>query len=446
MTVDLALGRALQDGFGTQDTLLRIGFVRGTDFADSIAGTALSDRLRGAGGNDRLDGRGGIDTLDYGAATAAVSVDLTAQRAQDGQGGIDTVLGFENVLGGAGADILRGGVPANRLFGGAGNDTLDGRAGNDTLDGGEGTDRLLGGAGNDVYILDATADVVLEFANQGIDTILTTRARLALMANVENATATNGGRHALIGNTLDNLLTGNAGNDTLSGGDGRDTLDGGAGIDRLVGGRGNDTYIVTVGDVVVEDANQGLDTVIVRTGTAYTLGTNLEILELAGATLLNGTGNAAGNLLQGNAGANRLEGLDGNDVLAGNAGDDTLVGGSGADNLQGGQGSDQFRYLAADDSTLALTDTISSFTHDAGVELDRIDLSAIDANTGVAGDQGFTWIGTAAFSGAGQLRAETLSVGVYSIRGDVNGDGVADLAITVNVAGIATPEAAWFLL
>ncbi len=420
--------------------------MRGTNLDDSIAGSALADRLRGNGGNDRLDGRAGIDTVDYSGATAAVSVDLFAQLARDGQGGTDTVIGFEHALGGSGADIIRGNTPANRLVGGAGNDTLEGRAGNDTLEGGEGIDRLVGGTNDDTYILDDTADVVVEFANQGIDTILTTRATFVLGLNVENATATTGGRHVLFGNALDNRLTGNAGNDVLNAGDGSDTLDGGAGIDRLVGGRGSDTYVVTAGDVVVEDANQGLDTVIVTTGAAYTLGTNLEILELAGATLLNGTGNSAANLLQGNARANLLQGLEGNDVLAGDAGADTLVGGAGADNLQGGAASDHFRYLAASDSTLALTDTISNFTHVAGGELDRIDLRLIDANAGVAGDQAFAWIGSAGFSGAGQLRFDNVGGGSYAIRGDVNGDGAADLSISISVAGIGTPAAAWFLL
>jgi hypothetical protein len=60
---------------------------------------------------------------------------------------------------------------------------------------------------------------------------------------------------------------------------------------------------------------------------------------------------------------------------------------------------------------------------------DRIDLSAIDANGGTAGDDAFTYIGAAAFTGlAGQLRALTLE-GFVHIYGDTDGDAFPDLHI-----------------
>lgn len=141
-----------------------------------------------------------------------------------------------------------------------------------------------------------------------------------MSANVENlilvgATAING-----TGNELDNVLIGNAGINTLTGGAGNDTLDGGAGADKLIGGVGNDTYIVdSIGDVVIENAGEGIDTVM--SGVTYTLGANVENLTLTGSAAINGTGNALNNILRGNAGANVLAGGAGNDTYYVSTGD-----------------------------------------------------------------------------------------------------------------------------
>jgi serralysin len=74
------------------------------------------------------------------------------------------------------------------------------------------------------------------------------------------------------------------------------------------------------------------------------------------------------------------------------------------------------------DSAPAAADTITDFQ----LGSDKIDLSQIDANTKIAGDQSFSFI-TGAFTGvAGQLHDVD---GVLS--GDVDGDGVADFQITL---------------
>ena len=60
-----------------------------------------------------------------------------------------------------------------------------------------------------------------------------------------------------------------------------------------------------------------------------------------------------------------------------------LNGGAGADLLDGGAGADTFRFVSTADSpnTPGGFDTIRAF--ERGV--DKIDLSAIDANTGLSG-------------------------------------------------------------
>ena len=115
------------------------------------------------------------------------------------------------------------------------------------------------------------------------------------------------------GNALDNTLTGNSGNNVL---------DGLAGADVMIGGLGNDTYRVdAIGDVVTEQPDEGLDSVIAS--VSQVLSAHVENLTLTGAADLNGTGNDLANTLTGNAGANILNGAGGADSMNGGAGDDT---------------------------------------------------------------------------------------------------------------------------
>ena len=109
---------------------------------------------------------------------------------------------------------------------------------------------------------------------------------------------------------------------------GNDLLDGGAGADAMAGGHGNDLYMVdNTLDTVEEAGNAGHD--IVYCAVDYTLGPNLEDLELIGALASNATGNATNNTLRGNSGNNRLDGGAGTDLLLGGAGNDTYLFGRG---------------------------------------------------------------------------------------------------------------------
>ena len=85
-------------------------------------------------------------------------------------------------------------------------------------------------------------------------------------------------------------------------------------------------------------------------------------------------------------------------------------------------------FRSVKESGVAASGRDSIFDFSAG-QKDRIDLSAIDANTQKGGNQAFAFIGTKEFSGkAGQLRYEKARSDTY-LSGDVNGDKIADFTI-----------------
>jgi Ca2+-binding RTX toxin-like protein len=135
----------------------------------------------------------------------------------------------------------------------------------------------------------------------------------------------------LPGTNFDDIINGLDGADTLEGFLGKDTLDGGLGADTMIGGIGDDIYFVdNVGDVVVELAAQGQDTV--KSTISYTMAANVEnlfLLDAGGA--INGTGNGGNDSLYGNSSDNVLTGGGGNDTLYGMGGADTMIGGMGDD-------------------------------------------------------------------------------------------------------------------
>jgi Ca2+-binding RTX toxin-like protein len=120
----------------------------------------------------------------------------------------------------------------------------------------------------------------------------------------------------------------------------------------------------------------------------------------AADTIYGGAGN---DKINGNNGNDLIYGGSGNDDINGNNHDDTIYGGSGNDTITGGNGTDviiggygadtitatnndTIRYLDLKDTN----DIISGFVSGNSMKLD---LSAIDANSNVDGDQDFTWGG-----------------------------------------------------
>ncbi|WP_085317639.1 beta strand repeat-containing protein [Derxia lacustris] len=310
-----------------------------------IVGNAAGNALAGNGGADTLVGEGGDDSYSVDA------LDTVVEAAGEGDdtvlAGISWSLGdnLENLVLGGGSLALNGSgnALANRITGNAGNNVLDGGAGADTLD---------GGAGNDIYFVDTVGDVVIDNGG-GVDLVKSTIG-FTLGYGVENLTLLgsdslwgggNSGDNVLRGNAGANLLAGDYGNDTLYGNAGDDSLDGGWGSDLLIGGAGNDTLTGDYGgadsligglgnDVywvfndsgsgIRELAGEGSDTVRATVTVGFTLGANLENLELAGGNV-NGYGNALANAIVGTAGSNLLNGGAGADTLSGLGGNDSYV-------------------------------------------------------------------------------------------------------------------------
>ena len=155
-------------------------------------------------------------------------------------------------------------------------------------------------------------------------------------------------------------------------------------------------------------------------------------IQAAGLTINGGFGNdtidavnsAPGQALASGLG-DTIFGNIGNDTINGLGGNDRIDGGADRDFYTGAKGADRFVFsLATDTAVGANRDVIKDFHHN---QHDKINLAAIDANINAANDQAFHFIGRQQFSDkAGELRF----VGKV-LRGDIDGDGVADFEIAI---------------
>ena len=395
----------------TLETLAQADFWQGDDHFQ----IELSDKATQAlhihswDGDDSLVVKGGRGMLhvDAGNGDDIIRVLDSSPLVKGGSGNdtvesafsysLETLEDIENLtLYGSKAASATGNQLDNLLRGNSAANIIDGKAG---------ADQMLGGAGNDTYLVDQAGDRVIEQANQGRDTV---KASLSwvLSEHLENLELL--GEQAIdgTGNALSNKLAGNSGNNRL---------DGAAGNDTLIGGAGDDTYVVdltrkgqgvSLQDKIVEAAQQGLDTLLLRgefdltTHSSIRLANHLEHLDArdTGATRLHLTGNAADN------------------SIYGNAADNLIIGGVGADILYGGAGRDTFRITSIKELGLAgRQDVILDFTRGE----DLLDLKAL---------KGYSFIATQSFSGLKQLRYE-VDGNDLTLLGNASGDSQADFSI-----------------
>jgi len=348
-------------------TLIGTSTINGT-------GNTLDNILTGNTGNNRLNGGEGADTMTGGFGDDTYVVDnigdVVAENTDEGIDMVQSAITYtldENV-----EKLTLTGTGAINATGNEFNNTLTGNAADNILDGSIGADIMKGGAGNDNYVVDNSADVVIEKANEGTDTVQSS-ITYTLSTNVENLTLTGASAINGTGNSLNNTLTGNSEDNVLSGG---------AGADQLLGGLGNDTYVVdNINDVIIENSDEGADTV--QSSVTYTLSDNVENLTLIGTSAIAGTGNILDNILTGNSGNNRLNGGEGADTMTGGFGNDTYV-------------VDNTGDVVAENTNEGIDTVQSAITYTLGENVEKLTLTGTDAIDGTGNELNNTLIGNEA--------------------------------------------------
>lgn len=355
-------------------------YVSGNDVTLTAAQLGAFTTLVGGGAFDRL------------ILSAAGTADLTGAAIAGideirGSSGVD-VINITDVLNGqfidgrAGNDTLTGGIGNDTIYGDIGTDTIKGADGNDLIRGGQDADTLLGGVGYDTFQIQQVSDISglaetidggndvdrLDFSFQGafgsvnLTTVtMTSLEQIALAGNTVTLTAAQLGAFTGIfgSGSPDQFIISAAGTVDLS----NATI---GGIDEFRGTAGNDTFTFA---------------------------------GVANGQIVNGLGGT--DTITGSEGWDTIDGGAANDTLVGGGGNDRLIGNLGLDTMTGGDGGDIFDFNTIQESpTGAGRDVIVDFVSGQDV----IDLVDIDADFTEIGNQGFVFIGSGAFTAAGQLR------------------------------------------
>ena len=471
ITVNLTAGTATGAAIGT-DTISNFERIDGGSGGDSLTGSSGAEILLGFGGddiifgtagNDSLNGGAGTDTVSYVDDSAGVTVDLTEETASGIAIGNDVVSRFENVIGGSGDDTIKGSSGVNVLTGGDGDDTFIGDSGDDEIDGGSGTDILdfsATTAGTHVNLAAGTTAGIF-----GSDTLTSIEGTIG--GSATDIFTGDGNANTYAGGGGDDLVYGSAGDDTLDGGSGTvdrldyftdtagitvnlttgtatgaaigtDTIsnfervDTGSGNDSLTGSSGSDILLGFGGDDVIfgTAGNDGLGGGAGNDTISYAN-------DSAGVTVSLTSASATGSAIGSDAvsGFENVFGGSGDDDITGSSVANILTGGGGGDTLTGSGGSDIYRYTSTSDSTSILKDIITDFsTADADEDI------WLDGFTSNAGS--FSFLGTSTFTNTGNVQARMATNGLLEI--DANGDGTADMEITLTGVNVGALDASDF--
>jgi Ca2+-binding RTX toxin-like protein len=471
--VDLSL-IGYQDVGGAQFSFNSIEGIYGTGYNDVLVGSSASESLGGGAGDDVLRGMGGDDNLHddrgrdilYGGDGNDVLTDYDGGEMY-GDDGNDKISVYQDQRapyridsflfdGGNGDDIIDFSAPsvnAVTMTGGAGADVIYLRNGSGTADGGSGDDRIeVGGTYSPYGRTEGVTDFnITTGSGQDVVKIFDTNERLGGLSVTDFSVSTDPDRLDLTyytsGQYYDRHDWGEFNPSTpysFANGllrlvqDGANTLVQAADffstwptsewssastwstivtLDNVAALTLTSSHLGIAPGPIWTQGSAGDDTTDGTVGTYYLMGGN-------GNDLIRGLGGA--DSLDGGAGNDRLEGGLGNDTLRGGSGNDVLQGDGGADTLASGSGATTFLFNSTADSHLFSADLIIDFSASGG---DLVDVSAIDADTTVAGDQAFVW--ALALTGhAGELVIYSIPArSVSQVQGDVDGDGVPDFVV-----------------
>ena len=350
VTVNLALGLALNDGDGAFDLLASVENVSGSASKDSITGDNQANEVTGGAGDDVIAGGKGADTYFHSGTKADGDDTINA-----GDNGVDRVI-----------------FTTPDLY-----DLRYERHGNDLVIG-----TYLAGDSFQDGPFDGSLRIVNHYAGSAIDTVEidtsfynTTYgtdpevARFHFTTDLANGLDNTEDTEVLLGSdageTINanggyyDMIFANGGDDVVHGGDGFDNIRGGTGNDQIFGDGGNDALRGQEGDDLIDGGDDfdivhynlvaGAVEVDLLAGYAKDRDAsgNTGIDTLANVESVRGSnfddliaGDDGFNNLRGNGGDDVLDGRGGFDILNGGFGNDQLFGGDGDDDVQGGEGDD----------------------------------------------------------------------------------------------------------